>query len=296
VTQTPAGWYPDPATPGQYRYWTGDAWTAHTQAAQPAPPVQLAQPAQAAQPARPAPGRGPSGPASYASPGPNRSPYGAPGFVPTPAWPPGYGPVVPLTADGVPLAGWWWRVLASALDSLILLVVGIPVLIWSGFLRAYTAYFQDAFGAGYTGTYQLPSIWDPAYGYGRALLIYEVCAFAIAFLYNGLFLKYAGATLGQLACGLRVVPVDQGRAVRALSGRAIVLRILFYSVIPSLIGLGGTALQGTGALPLIWIAFLVSGAGSIYTLLNVLWPLWDAKRQCLHDKVARTQVVRPSQR
>ena len=123
-----------------------------------------------------------------------------------------------------------------------------------------------------------------------------MCAFAIAFLYNGLFLKYAGATLGQLACGLRVVPVDQGRAVRSLSGRAIVLRILFYSVVPSLVALLGMAIQGTGALPLVQITLLLSGAGSLYTLLNVLWPLWDAKRQCLHDKVARTQVVRPSQR
>jgi len=29
-----------------------------------------------------------------------------------------------------------------------------------------------------------------------------------------------------------------------------------------------------------------------YSLLDVLWPLWDPKRQALHDKVARTNVVR----
>jgi hypothetical protein len=27
MTQTPAGWYPDPENPGQERYWTGEAWT-----------------------------------------------------------------------------------------------------------------------------------------------------------------------------------------------------------------------------------------------------------------------------
>jgi hypothetical protein len=31
VTQTPAGWFPDPQLPGQLRYWDGAAWTAHTQ-------------------------------------------------------------------------------------------------------------------------------------------------------------------------------------------------------------------------------------------------------------------------
>ena len=28
-----------------------------------------------------------------------------------------------------------------------------------------------------------------------------------------------------------------------------------------------------------------------YSLLDVLWPLWDPKRQAVHDKVARTNVV-----
>jgi hypothetical protein len=31
VTQTPAGWFPDPQMPGQLRYWDGAGWTAHTQ-------------------------------------------------------------------------------------------------------------------------------------------------------------------------------------------------------------------------------------------------------------------------
>jgi hypothetical protein len=40
VTQTPAGWFPDPQQPGQQRYWDGAQWTAHTQPlAGPAAPV-----------------------------------------------------------------------------------------------------------------------------------------------------------------------------------------------------------------------------------------------------------------
>lgn len=29
MTQTPAGWFPDPQDPTQYRYWDGTAWTEH---------------------------------------------------------------------------------------------------------------------------------------------------------------------------------------------------------------------------------------------------------------------------
>jgi uncharacterized RDD family membrane protein YckC len=32
--------------------------------------------------------------------------------------------------------------------------------------------------------------------------------------------------------------------------------------------------------------------GGLFGLLNELWVLWDPRRQCLHDKVARTIVIR----
>jgi hypothetical protein len=38
ATPTPAGWYADPESPGQYRYWDGQAWTQHTAPASAPPP------------------------------------------------------------------------------------------------------------------------------------------------------------------------------------------------------------------------------------------------------------------
>jgi len=37
---------------------------------------------------------------------------------------------------------------------------------------------------------------------------------------------------------------------------------------------------------------LVGLLGWVYSLLDDLWPLWDGQRQALHDKAARTNVVR----
>ena len=31
--------------------------------------------------------------------------------------------------------------------------------------------------------------------------------------------------------------------------------------------------------------------GSLYGLIDVLWCIWDPRRQCLHDKIASTAVV-----
>ena len=42
-SQTPAGWYADPDTPGGQRYWDGIAWTEHVVGPTP-PPMPSAQP------------------------------------------------------------------------------------------------------------------------------------------------------------------------------------------------------------------------------------------------------------
>jgi uncharacterized RDD family membrane protein YckC len=36
---------------------------------------------------------------------------------------------------------------------------------------------------------------------------------------------------------------------------------------------------------------VVGALGSLFTLLDGLWPLWDDKKQAIHDKAASTNVV-----
>ena len=52
----------------------------------------------------------------------------------------------------------------------------------------------------------------------------------------------------------------------------------------------GTVGWGTSILRA--LVYQLSGLFGPAWLLNVLWPLWDDKRQALHDKAARTNVVR----
>jgi uncharacterized RDD family membrane protein YckC len=37
---------------------------------------------------------------------------------------------------------------------------------------------------------------------------------------------------------------------------------------------------------------VIGPIGSLWPLVDGLWPLWDSKKQALHDKIAATNVVR----
>ena len=86
--------------------------------------------------------------------------------------------------------------------------------------------------------------------------------------YIALFLHWRGATPGKMAVGLKVVPVDEGRSTAQLSWSAVILRALIWTI-PNL------------------QASLI-----VLRIVDVLMPLWNPKRQALHDLVAKTQVVK----
>lgn len=243
----PGGWYPDPARQGQERYWDGWQWTRNTR-----------------QQDRPVPA-GPPSP-YQPQPGPGQLPYQHPAGMQQ-GWGPNR-PPVPMTADGVPLAGWGWRVLAFLIDWMLLslLTEGIARLTGlsaalSRAMSAYQAYITEVVTTGaQMDLGHVVELLTPPEMYWMQLL--TIAAFVI---YHALMLRFRGATLGKLATGLRVVPAGQGRSPRGLRWGTAILR-------PAI-----TQLMGM-------VPFL--------GLVDYLFPLWDRNRQTLHDKVVRTQVVR----
>ena len=54
----------------------------------------------------------------------------------------------------------------------------------------------------------------------------------------------------------------------------------------------GSALVGQFGVGILSLVPFVGSVTGLYSLLDVLWPLWDAKKQAIHDKIASTNVVR----
>ncbi|UNO41807.1 RDD family protein [Streptomyces sp. MST-110588] len=99
-------------------------------------------------------------------------------------------------------------------------------------------------------------------------MIASAAAFLLYFVYEGVLLARGGQTLGKKLTGIRVAMLADGSAP---AGRGW-LRAAVY-VLPGLL-----------------TPFFV---GTLFWLLNSLWCLWDRPyQQCLHDKAARTVVVR----
>jgi uncharacterized RDD family membrane protein YckC len=99
----------------------------------------------------------------------------------------------------------------------------------------------------------------------RALTQYALVSLLVAGVYTVVLLRLWGATLGKRLLGLRVRswdregPLTWGQSLgRWLTG------------------------EGIAAFPLFSL---------IWPLVNYLWPLWDRRRQAVHDKLPGTVVV-----
>jgi uncharacterized RDD family membrane protein YckC len=246
----PSGWYPDPVDPTQERYWDGWQWSRNTR------PTEHAAP------------RNGYGQAPYPPPYPTvtgtqtRPPLGYPGPRPGSMQ-------ATMTADGVPLASWWWRALAVVIDNMIIsaiiAIVTFPV--WQSLYAAWTVYFNAVMEAQQLGAAP-PTMSVTELISGRNQLILTVATLGIGMLYHICFLRWKSATPGKLLCRLRVVPVDRGHAVGPLPWSSIVIRSA------------------------IWVLPSINSFLSLITVIDALFPLWHPKRQALHDMAAKTQVVR----
>lgn len=258
MSDAPAGWYPDP-TPAtaasSLRYWDGQAWTAHV---------------------APASVQEPHGAQQYAAQPYGAHTYGANGYPAS-----SHAQAGPTTPDGVPLASYGQRVLAQLID---LVVIVVPSLLLSlpsqvdsqeriqELSDRYLTSSSPDFGA----------YWDGYVDVLRGDLLGDLWISLLGFAYIALMLRWKGATLGKLALGVQV-------RLRERPGRlpwtTIGLRVLVANGLAYL----ATLTVVTGSLALVMAGFLFM---MVFGLLDVLWPAWDSKRQALHDKAARTNVVK----
>jgi len=145
---------------------------------------------------------------------------------------------------GLVLSGWWRRVGATVVDSLIVL---IPTLI-------------------------LGAVGVPAF-------ISDVILFG--YLYY--FWTNQGATLGNRATDTKVVS-ETGGAIDANTAVVRGLILCLPQLVSSAVSGNGVGMIGTGG----GISLVIG----IFYFIDYLMPLWDGRRQSIHDKVAKTLVVR----
>lgn len=293
-----AGWYDDPQDEQNLRYWDGVQWSNHTA------PKQKPNLEQAGQTRAPevggvdqtgqqqgwgqqAPGQGygqqggqgqsgwgqqqgwgQQGQGGYQQPNPyagqtGQNPYqGQWQGGPVPG---GYQPQLgPATPDGQPLAGWWHRVLARLIDGLLALVL-TTVLVMLTVTPELSAELEDF-------------VFDPDPLRVVPVVVEDwilrlgLMTAAAAIAYEVLLVKFFGGTVGKLVTGLRIRLRDEPGLP---TWRAVLVRSAVYQG-PNLL---------SSLLP-------VLGFLGLFTLINVLWPLWDGNKQALHDKAAGTNVVK----
>jgi uncharacterized RDD family membrane protein YckC len=200
--------------------------------------------------------------AGYAVPGGTPG-YGHAGYPPAGGFAgqqnAGYASQQPTAPNGQELADVWIRLVARLIDGLIvggvLTVIAVPIMIVV-FIVSLGSLETDANGNTTGGLSFLVVV-----------LVSELVVFLLAFVaqyvYDVEMSKRTGQTVGKRIMKLRVTPLDPNLPL----DRGVLARRWLVS------GLGG----------------LVPGL----SLLNPLWCLWDQPyRQCLHDKFAKTVVVK----
>ncbi len=160
--------------------------------------------------------------------------------------------VVITRRQGIAYAEWWQRAVALLIDAVI---TGIPagiIIALAGLNTVGNLTTTDEFG---NRTLNAPAF--------RHLILGVLIAFAIGILYRTVLEGGArGQTIGKMAMRIAVRDADDGGSIgyaRAF-GRWLVGYVL-------------------------WVVAYIPG------IIDLLFPLWDPKKQTLHDKAVRSVVV-----
>jgi len=282
----PSGWYDDPQDPNQLRYWDGVVWTGHV-SPRVSPTVERSTigmpygviPA-AARPQSPGSQGAQGTPTAQGGHGSPQDGQGQPGGQ----WPAyGQGPGSlgeqqlgwqsrpATTPDGVPLSGWWKRVLARIIDEVIVSIVALP-LVFAPMKRAtdvFREYIQQVVAATQAGSSTMPA--QPTAQLAGPIIEVSLIVLALYLVYEITFLTRTGATIGRRVVGISV-------RLRDKVGPPPLVAVLKRTAVKE----GGSLV---GSVP------VLGSAGSLFSMVDVLWPLWDDKKQAIHDKVAATNVV-----
>lgn len=174
------------------------------------------------------------------------------------------------TPDGVALSGWWRRVLALLIDNIVISILALPLTfaplqLVVTFLREF---FSTAMAAAQAGT---PSPTPDMARIDGPLLQISLIVLAVSLVYEILFLTRTGATPGKMAAGISV-------RLRETPGAPPLVAVLKRTAVKESASI-------LGRVP------VVGMVASLFGIVNVLWPLWDPKKQAVHDKVGATNVV-----
>lgn len=285
VADPAAGWYPDPGGSAKLRYWNGSAWTQHVSPPEPEPEPEPAPPAPEVAPEGqpPVPQLG-EGSAAGAQP-PAVALSTIPPPIGTPLWqaPEADGPGQRLGPDGQVLSGWWRRLAGYLIDAVILWVVAAFAV---GIVGAVTGGFGELVDAQTWSELVAKAEANPAYQPSEAELQ--------ALIGPGLAPFLTWITFVTLVLGF-----GNGVVLVAASGQTIGDRVVGTRKVTA-----GRQVPGFGAAFLRWLIPVTLGVLQVLPaigflaltawILDYLWPLWDPRRQALHDKAARTYVERSS--
>ena len=254
------GWYPDPVRTGSFdvaRYWDGRAWTEQLRAATRAERRQWSEADLADRRERAAEVRA----RAQAGDAEARAIVAA-----------AVDGEVDRVARGATLARWGTRWMAAIIDGFVvqLLSILLSIRLIGRLLRVFEDYATSVQAAQDNGS--------PLPGSGQLLGQMVGPVLGVTLVYLGVALAYEvgfvatlQATPGKLVLHLQVEPAVGGGVVgvgQAVMRWAVKVGVNVLNVIP----FAGLAV----------VAFYA---------LDRLWPLWDSRRQALHDKAAGTVVV-----